>query len=249
MNSLLKLRVQKYGGSSLDNIQKIKSIALNISKDYFQGDQFIIVVSAMGQATDDLIKMAYEITSDPHQRELDMLLTAGERISMALMSLALNDLKVPAISFTGSQAGILTHGPHGDASIKEVRPIRVDEELKKNKVIILAGFQGVDPLSKEITTLGRGGSDTTAIAMAAHFKTPVCEFKKDTEGIFTNDPHQNPKAQHMPQLSWDQVIDLTLKGAPFLHHKAALMAKEKHVTLEISHAHKPSSLKTLVGPF
>ncbi len=243
------LRVQKYGGSSLDSIEKIKSISRSISQDYQQGDRFLIVVSAMGRATDDLIKMAYEISSNPHQRELDMLLTAGERISMALMSLALNDLQIPAISFTGSQAGILTMGPHGDASIKEVKPFRVEEELKKNKVVILAGFQGVDPITKEVTTLGRGGSDTTAIAMAAHLKSRTCEFKKDTEGIYSADPHKHPDAEHFPKLSWDKVIELTRGGSPFLHYKGAVMAKEKQVTFEISHAHKKSSLKTLVGPF
>jgi aspartate kinase len=241
-----KLRVQKYGGSSLDSLDKIKQIAQKIYEDYQKGDQFLIVVSAMGQTTDDLLKMAHNICQHPNQRELDMLLTAGERISMALMSLALNNLGIPAISFTGSQSGIMTCGTFGDARILEVKPIRVQEALNNKKVVIIAGFQGVDPVSKEVTTLGRGGSDTTAIAMASFFKCQLCEFKKDTEGVFSQDPHQYPSAQHRPQLSWDQLIELTLKGAPFIHHKAALMAKAKQMPLEISHAHRPNGLSTRI---
>jgi aspartate kinase len=242
----LNLRVQKYGGSSLDTIDKIKSIAKNISIDYQKGDLFIIVVSAMGKTTDELVKMAYQISDQPHQRELDMLLSAGERISMALMGIALNSLNVPSISFTGSQAGIFTCGTHGDANILEVKPIRVEAELKKKKVVIIAGFQGVDPTSKDITTLGRGGTDTTAIAMASHFKCKKCEFKKDTEGVFTDDPHKNPLAEHREHVSFDEIIELTQKGSKFLHVKAARMAKEKNMPLEISHAHKIDSKKTQV---
>lgn len=240
------LRVQKYGGSSLDSIAKIQNVAALITEDVHKGDRFLIVVSAMGKTTDDLIKMANQISTEPNQRELDMLLTAGERISMALMSLALNHLGTPAISFTGSQAGIFTSGIHGNAEILDVKPIRVNEELQKNRVVILAGFQGVDPITKEITTLGRGGSDTTAIAMAAHFSCAKCEFKKDTEGVFTDDPHANPKAIHHKKLSWEEVITMTKEGAPFLHYKAAIMARDKKMPLEISHAHKPDGLKTLI---
>lgn len=241
------LRVLKYGGSSLDSIEKIKNIAQQIQQDYAKGDRFLLVVSAMGKSTDELIKMAKEISDDPNQRELDMLLTAGERISMALMSLALNSLNVPAISFTGSQAGIMTCGTHGDAQILEVKPIRVDEEIKKGKVVIIAGFQGVDPKTKEVTTLGRGGSDTTAIAMAAHFACEKCEFKKDTEGVFDKDPNQFADAEHIPQLSWDQIIDLTEGGSPFLHVKAARLAKQMRMPLEISHAHKPQGKRSTVN--
>lgn len=242
-----QLRVQKYGGSSLDSIKKIKQIARQIADDYLGGDRFIIVVSAMGKTTDDLIKMAHDISPQPEQRELDMLLTAGERISIALMSLALNSLKIPSISFTGSQAGIMTTSQHGDAEILEVKPIRVEEELKKQKVVIIAGFQGVNPITKDITTLGRGGSDTTAIALSAYFKCERCEFKKDTEGIFDSDPHNNPKALHYPHISFLQVIELIDKGAPFLHIKAAKMAQKLKIPLEISHAHKPQGRSTLIN--
>ena len=240
------LRVQKYGGSSLDSIEKIKSIAKTVSQDYKKGDRFLLIVSAMGKTTDSLVEMAHQISESPNQREMDMLLTAGERISMALMGLALNSLNVPSISFTGSQAGIMTCGNHGNAEILEVKPIRVKEEIQKDRVVIIAGFQGVDPTTKDITTLGRGGSDTTAIAMASHFGCKKCEFKKDTEGIFTSDPHKDKKALHLPRLSWDEVIDLTSKGAPFLHEKAARMAKQMKMPLELSHAHRPCGLSTLV---
>lgn len=242
-----RLRVLKFGGSSLDSIEKIKGIAKQIQKDYLEGDRFLLVVSAMGKTTDDLIKLAHQISEYPNQREMDMLLTAGERISMALMGLALNSLEIPSISFTGSQAGILTCGTHGNAEILEVKPIRVDQEIKKNKVVIIAGFQGVDPFTKDITTLGRGGSDTTAIAMAAHFQCEKCEFKKDTEGVFSSDPNQFRDAIHYSKLSWDEVIEMTNGGAPFLHVKAARMAKDKKMPLEISHAHKPHGLSTRIG--
>lgn len=244
---MANLRVQKYGGSSLDSITKIQNVAAQISNDVKKGDRFLIIVSAMGKTTDDLVKMAQQISPEPNQRELDMLLTAGERISMALMSLALNHLGTGAISFTGSQAGILTSSTHGNAEIIDVKPVRVNEELEKNRVVILAGFQGVDPKTKEITTLGRGGSDTTAIAMAAHFKCAKCEFKKDTEGVFTADPHSNPKAIHHKTLSWDEVVEMTKAGAPFLHYKAAILARDKKMPLEISHAHKPDGMKTIVS--
>ena len=227
----------KFGGSSLDSTEKIRSIAAWIKQDVEKGDRFLLVVSAMGKTTNQLLSKAKEVSQSPNQRELDMLLTAGERISMALISLALNDIGVDAISFTGSQAGILTSGEHGDADIHEVRPIRVEQELKNNKVVIIAGFQGVDPVSKEITTLGRGGTDTTAIAMAAHFQCAKCEFKKDTEGVFNKDPHQFPEAQHIPTLSWADIVSMTNEGAPFLHKKAALFAQKYRVPLEISHAH------------
>lgn len=242
-----KLRVQKYGGSSLDSIEKIQAIAGQIAHDYQSGDRFIVIVSAMGKTTNQLVDMAHQISQAPNQRELDMLLSAGERISMALMGLALNNLNIPCISFTGSQAGILTCGTHGDAEILEIKPIRVEEEIQKNKVVIIAGFQGVDPTTKEITTLGRGGSDTTAIAMADHFGCEYCEFKKDTEGLFNKDPHTHADAEHLPHLSWDQVIALTQEGAPFLHFKAATLAKQKKMPLEISHAHKSQGRKTIVS--
>ena len=240
------LRVQKYGGSSLESIEKVKAIAEQISKDYAKGDRFLIVVSAMGKATDDLMNLAQTVSPNPNQRELDMLLTAGERISVSLMALALNTCKTPAISFTGSQAGIITDGVHGDASIVEVRPTRVVEALQQSKIVIIAGFQGVSKETKDVTTLGRGGSDTTAIAMASHFRCASCEFKKDTEGIFTKDPHKFPDAQHIPKMTWSEIVEATQKGSPFLHHKAATLAQQEQMPLILGHAHKPEGLFTRV---
>ena len=242
-----KLRVQKYGGSSLDSLEKIKKIASQVAQDYRSGDCFILIVSAMGKTTNQFMEMAHEVSAKPNQRELDMLLTAGERITMALLGLALHEEKIPCISFTGSQAGIMTCGTHGDADILEVKPLRVEREIKKNVVVIVAGFQGVDPLTKEITTLGRGGSDTTAIALAAHFNCEKCEFKKDVEGVYAQDPHQHPQAQQLPFLTWDEVIELTEQGSSFLHIKAARMAKRMKMPLEISHAHKAGGQRTWVG--
>ena len=159
--------VQKYGGACLETPAKIRAVASSLADLHSRGHRVVAIVSAMGKTTDELVKMAYQVSPHPNRRELDMLLTTGERISMSLMSMALSDLGVPAISFTGSQAGVMTDESHSSARILDVRPIRVREELDRGRIVVLAGFQGVNPVTKEITTLGRGGSDTTAVAMAA----------------------------------------------------------------------------------
>jgi aspartate kinase len=166
---------------------------------------------------------------------LDMLLTVGERTSMSLMCLALQSMGVNAISFTGSQAGIITDTAHGNARILEARPFRVEEHLKNGNTVVLAGFQGVSQTTKEITTLGRGGTDTTAVAMASHFKSPVCEFKKDVGGIFSADPKLVSNAQHLPHLSFKNVLDMTFWGAKFLHYRAAELAYFLKLPLRFSH--------------
>lgn len=240
------LRVQKYGGSSLSTPGKILAIAKSITQQVHKGERFLIIVSAMGDATDELFQMASKITPNPDRREMDMLLTAGERISVALFAMALIEQGTPAISFTGSQAGIITSGDHGDANILEVRPFRVVEEIKKGKVVVLAGFQGVDQKTKDVTTLGRGGSDTTAIAMASYFNCPFCEFMKDTEGVFDRDPKQHSDAKPLPHLTWQQVLHRAERGEPFLHEKAARLALEKKMPLILRHAHRPHGLFTRV---
>jgi len=240
------LRVLKYGGSSLSDTDKIKAVAKYIAKDFNNGHRFIIVVSAMGDSTNKLLLQAQQMATQPDSREMDMLLTAGERISISLMAMALIDIGIPAISFTGSQAGIITTGQHGDANISEVKPYRVVEEIKKNKVVVLAGFQGVNSETKDVTTLGRGGSDTTAIAMASYFKCANCEFMKDTEGIFDKDPHVYPEAKHIDQLSWSEILQRAKKGEPFLHEKAAQMAFDKKLPLILRHAHRPNGKVTTV---
>ena len=182
------LIVQKYGGATLATPAQVKQIALRIYQLHQTGTQVVVVVSAMGQTTNQLIQLARDVSPNPHLRELDMLLTVGERISMSLLSMALNDLGVSAISYTGSQAGILTDDSHVNASIIDVKAFRVEEALKENKIVILAGFQGVSPQTKEITTLGRGGSDTSAVAMAGYLKADRCEILKDVDCIYSADP-------------------------------------------------------------
>ena len=175
--------VQKYGGVCLETPAKIRAVARSLADLHGRDHRVVAIVSAMGTTTDQLIQMAYQVSPTPNRRELDMLLTTGERISMSLMSMALSDLGVPAISFTGSQAGVMTDDSQSSARILDIRPIRVLEELDRGRVVVLAGFQGVNPATREITTLGRGGSDTTAVAMAAALKAERCEINKEVDGI------------------------------------------------------------------
>lgn len=241
------LVVQKYGGVTLETPEKIKAIAEKIAQRSSQGDQVVCVVSAMGQTTNQLIDLAQKVSSNPSRRELDMLLTTGERISMALMSIALNDIKCSAISLTGSQAGILTNTSHVNALIDDVKAFRVEEELKKNKVVIIAGFQGVSPFTKEITTLGRGGSDTSAVAIAAYLKADCCEILKDVPAIFSADPKLCPQAVPLESLSYNQLLEMTFWGAKVLHYRSVELAKNKKVTLYIGPAHQQYNKGTIVS--
>src|SRR5258705_2260473 len=187
--------VQKYGGVCLETPAKIRAVARSLADLHGRGHRVVVIVSAMGKTTDQLIQMAYQVSPAPNRRELDMLLTTGERISMSLMSMALSDLGVPAISFTGSQAGVMTDDSHSSARILDVRPIRVREELDRGRVVVLAGFQGVNPVTREITTLGRGGSDTTAVSMAPALNAERCEIIKEVDGICSADPRIVPNAR------------------------------------------------------
>jgi aspartate kinase len=228
-----KLIVQKFGGSSLATPAQIKKIAAKIADQHRSGFQVIVVVSAMGKTTDGLMNLAHEVSAVPNRRELDMLLSTGERISMALLSMALHDLSCPSISFTGSQAGVMTDGSHSNAVIKELKPIRVQEALDQNKVVVLAGFQGVDPITKEITTLGRGGSDTTAVAMAAYFKAERCEILKDVDGVFSADPRLVPEAQLIGEVPGGALVEMCRWGAKVLHYRSVETAVQSHVPLGI----------------
>lgn len=239
------LIVQKYGGATLADPEKIKSVAARIAAQSKE-NSLIVVVSAMGKTTNSLIDLANQVSEHPQRREMDMLLTVGERISMSLMSMALNDLGCPAISFTGSQAGIFTDDSHVNAFIKDVKPIRVDESLHQEKVVILAGFQGVSPATKEITTLGRGGSDTSAVAMAASFKAERCEILKDVPAVFTADPHIVKTARPLRELNYDQMMEMTFWGAKVLHYRSVELAKVRDVTLYIGPASNKTSDGTLV---
>jgi aspartate kinase len=221
--------VQKYGGSSVADVEKIRKVARKIAATRREGKDVCVVVSAMGDTTDELLALAKQVSSAPPRRELDMLLTAGERISMAILSMALHELGVEAISFTGSQSGIITNDSHASARIVEVRPYRVQDELGRGKVVIVAGFQGVSH-RKEVTTLGRGGSDTTAVALAAALGAD-CEIYSDVAGVYTADPRVVPEARRLDALSYEEMQELAQAGAKVLNAQAVEFAKEKGIAI------------------
>ncbi len=225
--------VQKYGGMCLETPEKVRLAANQVARLHNSGHRLVVVVSAMGKTTDQLIQLAYQTSPSPNRRELDMLLTTGERVSMSLMSMALTDLKIPAISFTGSQAGVLTDESHSSARIVDVRPIRVREELNRGRVVVLAGFQGVNPMSKEITTLGRGGSDTTAVAMAGALRADRCEIIKEVDGVCTADPRIVSGAKTLHRLSFSALADMCYWGAKVLHFRSVELAMSQNVPLFI----------------
>jgi aspartate kinase len=226
----VKILVQKYGGSSVASAEKIQQVAALIKARRDAGFSVCVVVSAMGKTTDALLAQAREVAADPPRRELDMLLTCGERASMALLAMALHELSVPAISFTGSQSGILTSDRHSDARILEVRPYRVTDELEAGRVVIVAGFQGVS-YRREITTLGRGGSDTTAVALAAALDAEACEIYSDVDGVYTADPRVVPGARPLAELSYEEMQELAAAGAKVLNAQAVQFAKTKGIAL------------------
>ena len=197
----MSLIVQKFGGSSVADADGIRRVARRIVETRNRGHDVVVVVSAMGDTTDELLDLAHEVTRKPPARELDMLLTAGERISMALLAMAVSGMGAPAQSFTGSQAGMVTDGAHGAALLVEVNPLRVRESLDQGNIAIIAGFQGVHRQTKDITTLGRGGSDTTAVALAAALDADVCEIYSDVDGAFTADPRIAPRARKLDVVS------------------------------------------------
>ena len=222
--------VQKYGGSSVADVEKIRRVAGRVADARTGGHQIVVVVSAMGDTTDELLALARKVTGDPHRRELDMLLTAGERISMALLGMALHARGVDAISFTGSQSGIITDGAHANARIVEVRPVRILEALAAGKVVIVAGYQGVSR-EKEVTTLGRGGSDTTAVALAAALEAEVCEICSDVDGVFSADPRIVANARRLSALSHEEMQELALAGAKVLNAQAVEFARDRGITI------------------
>lgn len=225
--------VQKYGGMCLETPEKVRAVAKALAELHQKGHRAVVIVSAMGKTTDELVKLAYQVSPHPNRRELDMLLTTGERVSMSLMSMALSDLGIPAISFTGSQAGVLTDESHSQARIQDVRPVRVREELERGKVVVLAGFQGVNPNTKEITTLGRGGSDTTAVAMAAALKATRCEIIKEVDGVCTADPRIVDASMPIRQLDFASLGEMCFWGAKVLHFRCVEMARSQNVPLVI----------------
>ncbi len=222
--------VQKYGGSSLADIDKIKKVALLIAEVKKAGHDIAVVVSAMGKTTDSLIASAKSLSSNPPNREIDMLLSTGERISMSLLCIALNDLGIKAISLTGSQAGIITNDRHTDARVIEVRPFRIQDELENGNVVVIGGFQGVS-YKRDITTLGRGGSDTSAVALAAALNAERCEIYSDIDGVYSSDPSLIKNAQHLPEISYQQMQEMSMAGAKVLNAQAIQFAKEAQITL------------------
>jgi aspartate kinase len=224
--------VQKYGGSSVGDAQRIKLVAGRVVASAATGDRVCVVVSAMGDATDDLFELAAEVSSDPHERELDMLLTAGERISMALVSMAIIDLGREAVSFTGAQAGIITDATHGRARIVKVEAGRVAQALDSGTIAIVAGFQGVST-TDDVTTLGRGGSDMTAVALAAALSADVCEIYTDVDGVFTADPRLVPDARKLAAVSYEEMLELATSGARVLMSRCVETARNHGIPIHV----------------
>lgn len=239
--------VQKYGGSSVADLDRIQRVADRVAATRAAGHGVVVVVSAMGDTTDELLGLARRVTENPSRRELDMLLSAGERISMALLSLALNARGVPALSFTGSQSGIITNDVHTNARIVEVRPYRVQDELAQGKVVIVAGYQGVS-YKKEVTTLGRGGSDTTAVALAAALDAERCEIYSDVDGVYSADPRQVPEARRLAEISYEEMQELAEAGARVLNSQAVEFAKDRGIAIYARAAHGGSG-ETIVRKF
>jgi len=233
------LVVQKYGGSSVADAESIKRVAQRIAATKRDGHDVAVVVSAMGDTTDELIDLANQVSPLPPARELDMLLTSGERISMALLAMAIANLGHEARSFTGSQAGVITDGSHGKARIIDVTPGRIRGALDEGLIAIVAGFQGVSQGSKDVTTLGRGGSDTTAVALAAALGADVCEIYTDVDGIFTADPRIVPVARRIPDISYEEMMEMAACGAKILHLRCVEYARRYgmpiHVRSSFSH--------------
>ena len=222
--------VQKYGGSSVANPDKLQKIARLVADVKKQNTDIAVVVSAMGKTTDELVMMARYLSPKPPRREMDMLLSTGERITMALLCMALHELGLDAVSLTGSQAGIITNDRHNDAQVIEVRPFRVQDEMAKGKVVIIGGFQGVS-YRRDITTLGRGGSDTTAVALAAALDAERCEIYSDVDGVYSADPSTVPDSRHLPEVSYPVMQEMSMAGAKVLHAGAVQFAKEKNIAI------------------
>ncbi len=229
----MALVVHKYGGTSVADAERIRRVARRIVDAHAEGNGVVAVVSAMGKQTDELLALARDVSRHSHPRELDMLLTAGERVTMALVAMAIEDLGVPAMSFTGSQAGILTTGKHGQAEIVEIRADRVREGLDQGKVVIVAGFQGVDPDSRDVTTLGRGGSDATAVALAAALEADRCEIFTDVDGVFTADPRVVPNATKLDEVTFEEMLELASAGAGVLMPRSVEFGRRFKIPIHV----------------
>ena len=235
----MALIVQKYGGSSVADAEGMKRVAARIVATKKAGNQVVVVVSAMGDTTDELIDLANQVSPIPPGRELDMLLTAGERISMALLAMAINNLGFEAQSFTGSQAGVITDSTHGKARIIDVTPGRIQEAITAGNIAIVAGFQGISQDTKDITTLGRGGSDTTAVALAAALEADVCEIYTDVDGIFSADPRAVPSARKLETVTYEEMLELAAAGAKVLHLRCVEYARRYNLPIHVRSSFSP----------
>ncbi|CAN2229068.1 LysC Aspartokinases [Candidatus Nanopelagicaceae bacterium] len=235
----MALIVQKFGGSSVADAEGMKRVAARIVASKKAGNQVVVVVSAMGDTTDELIDLANQVSPIPPGRELDMLLTAGERISMALLAMAINNLGFEAQSFTGSQAGVITDSTHGKARIIDVTPGRIREAIDGGNIAIVAGFQGISQDTKDITTLGRGGSDTTAVALAAALDADVCEIYTDVDGIFSADPRAVPSARKLETVTYEEMLELAAAGAKVLHLRCVEYARRYNLPIHVRSSFSP----------
>ncbi|MFG1797418.1 aspartate kinase [Nocardia altamirensis] len=239
----MALVVQKYGGSSVATAERIRRVAERIVETKKQGHDVVVVCSAMGDTTDELLDLAQQVAPAPPAREMDMLLTSGERISNALVAMAIHSLGAEARSFTGSQAGVITTGAHGNAKIIDVTPGRLRQALDDGQIVLVAGFQGVSQDNKDVTTLGRGGSDTTAVALAAALEADVCEIYTDVDGVFTADPRIVPDAQRLDQVSYEEMLELAACGAKVLMLRCVEYARRYNVPVHVrsSYTDKPGT--------
>ena len=244
------LIVQKFGGSSVADAAKIERVAGIIADTYNAGNEVVVVLSAQGDTTDDLIDKAHEINPNPSKREMDMLLTVGEQISVSLMAMQLEKMRLPAVSLTGWQIGMQTNSSYGAARIKTVATERIRQELDKNRIVIVCGFQGLNKFD-DVTTLGRGGSDTTAVAIAAVLHADKCQIYTDVEGVYTADPRKVPNAKKLEAITYDEMLELASLGSQVLHNRSVEMAKRYHVDLEVlsSYVRKPGTkVKEVIKP-
>ena len=241
----MRIIVQKYGGKSVANIDRIRQVAKNIVRTYNKDCALVVVVSAMADTTDQLLEYAHQISPEPPERELDMLLTAGERISMALLSMAIWELGHSAISFTGSQSGIITDDVHTRAKIVEIRASRIISELQKGKIVIVAGFQGVSG-RREVTTLGRGGSDTTAVALACALGAERCEIYSDVDGLYSGDPKLFENPRHIPEVDYETLYDITSFGAKVVHPRAVELARKYQIPILLASSITREGKSTMV---
>ena len=238
----MALIVKKFGGSSVADAERIKRVAGIIADSYAEGDDVVVVLSAQGDTTDDLIEKAAEINSHPSKREMDMLLACGEQMSISLMAMCLEKMGLPVVSLTGWQAGMLTNSDHGNAKIKRIDTTRIRNELDKRRIVLVAGFQGITRYG-DVTTLGRGGSDTSAVAIAAALHADLCQIYTDVEGVYTSDPRKVPNAQKLDEITYDEMLELASLGAQVLHNRSVEMAKRYSVDLEVlsSFVRKPGT--------